>query len=278
MTRIDRRISKRDRRIYDLAWDYLIAMDKRITPKMVERYMHPREYRNLHQLNRKLLDSVRNTGRAQNVITPADLDRLAVLLRGFSPRFIVAQYGAPDGSRKLIAEVERLLAPKKLETASRSLWPKFCRSVVSSSRFLAQFKSAADFYEWAREFESLDERSKAALPLLIAEKVKGLGFPTACNFLKEVGLTQFGKPDVYLKRMFTDLDLCNGDSDLEVFEAILRVARNVAVTPYRVDKVFWLIGSGKLYYHKAIKMASHEKPFIAWVQSKESPGLRIGKR
>lgn len=33
------------------------------------------------------------------------------------------------------------------------------------------------------------------------------------------------------------------DSNYEGFNAVARVARNAGVTPYNVDKLFWLIGS-----------------------------------
>ena len=38
-----------------------------------------------------------------------------------------------------------------------------------------------------------------------------------------------------------------GSSDYEVFKAVARVARNASVTPYDVDKLFWLVGSGYFY-------------------------------
>lgn len=38
-----------------------------------------------------------------------------------------------------------------------------------------------------------------------------------------------------------------GSSDYEVFKAVARVASNADVTPYNVDKLFWLIGSWKFY-------------------------------
>ena len=45
-----------------------------------------------------------------------------------------------------------------------------------------------------------------------------------------------------------------------------RVARNVGVTPYNVDKLFWLIGSGYFYEDQDVgnggRIGSRKKQFI----------------
>ena len=65
------------------------------------------------------------------------------------------------------------------------------------------------------------------------------------RFHKELGYVNFPKPDVHLRDIFTALELCqDGDDDDQLFKAIIRVAGNANVTPYNVDKTFWLIGSG----------------------------------
>lgn len=90
-----------------------------------------------------------------------------------------------------------------------------------------------------------DDRARPALPLLLQNKVNGFGLALACDFLKELGYVKYAKPDVYLKKIFTSLELCSAKaSDYDVLEAIIRVAQHAGVTPYKVDKVFWLIGSG----------------------------------
>jgi hypothetical protein len=59
-----------------------------------------------------------------------------------------------------------------------------------------------------------------------------------------------------------------------VFKAVARVASNVGVTPYNVDKLFWLIGSG--FYedphigHKGM-IGSLKKQFIEVAQIELEP-------
>ncbi len=114
---------------------------------------------------------------------------------------------------------------------------------------MAQFPAAKEFYEWV-DFFNDDDRARPALPLLIHQEVFGVGFALACDFLKELGYTKFAKPDVHLIKIFVGLELCPPGptpSPSQVFKSIIRVADNVKKTPYDVDKLFWLVGSGNFY-------------------------------
>jgi len=72
---------------------------------------------------------------------------------------------------------------------------------------------------------------------------------------------------VHVKDIFWAIGLCHwGTSDYDVFKAVARVARNVDVTPYNVDKLFWLIGSGyfydDLYIGNKGRIGGRKKQFI----------------
>ena len=77
---------------------------------------------------------------------------------------------------------------------------------------------------------------------------------------------------MHIKEIFQELGLCPwGTSDYEVFKAVARVARSVGVTPYNVDKLFWLIGSGNFYENPEIgingKIGRRKKQFIEKAQT-----------
>ncbi len=89
--------------------------------------------------------------------------------------------------------------------------------------------------------------------MLLSAEVDGFGFALACDFLKELGYFNFGKPDVQIKDIFKGLGLVDqAANDYQVFKAISRVAKSNSVTAYHVDKLFWLVGSGFLYNDKTI--------------------------
>ncbi len=127
-----------------------------------------------------------------------------------------------------------------------------------------QFESANDFYEFIDFFDE-DERTSAALPLLLDQELEGFGFALACDFVTGLGYENFSKPDVHIKDIFEGIGLSSrGSSDYEVFKAVARVARNSGVTPYNVDRLFWHIGSGYIHGepHVGNKISSRKNEFI----------------
>jgi hypothetical protein len=71
---------------------------------------------------------------------------------------------------------------------------------------------------------------------------------------------------VHLKAIFKALHLSRTDGDYDVFKAIIRVAENARVTPFHLDKLFWLIGSGDFYLDAGIKAGRNRDRFIAYAQ------------
>lgn len=158
-------------------------------------------------------------------------------------------------------------------------WYKWSCTIVDSAKFVSGFKDASDFDEFVKRFD-YNAISRMALPLLIKSKIRGIGFVLACDLLKELGYTNYPKPDVHMIDVFYGICLCEAISNssnssnsseeklISVFEAIERMAddcRTVddSVTPYKVDKVFWLICSG--YYYKErqpIRIKGHKKELI----------------
>lgn len=145
-------------------------------------------------------------------------------------------------------------------------WHKWSRSVVDSAKFLCDFKDADDFKEFVKCFD-YNVSTRMALPLLISEKISGIGFALACDLLKELGFTDYPKPDVHLIEIFSALGLSE-DDPISTFEAIVRMSDiceevDPTATPFKVDKVFWLIGSGR--FHKEtpeITIGRHKEEFI----------------
>ena len=107
--------------------------------------------------------------------------------------------------------------------------------------------------------------TKMALPLLISTKISGIGFSLACDCLKELGFLDYPKPDVHLIEVYSQLGLSKKDP-ISVFEAIVDMAEfckeiDPDVTPYKIDKIMWLICSGK-FYLDGISIGKHKEDFI----------------
>ena len=97
-----------------------------------------------------------------------------------------------------------------------------------------------------------------ALPMILAAEIYGIGYPLACDFLKELGFVDYGKPDVHVIDIFVGIGLCQPKpKPYQVQKVITKIADAASVTAYNVDKLFWLIGSGKFYNHKHLGKNGH---------------------
>ncbi len=124
-------------------------------------------------------------------------------------------------------------------------WVKYSKAVLSACNFMSQFKDADDFNHFVNLF-SYNESTAAALPMLLSKEIYGMGFALGCDFLKELGYDQYPKPDIHLIDIFSELGLSDRN-EFNCYKAIIRMARIVNETPYKVDKIFWLISSGNYY-------------------------------
>ncbi len=244
-----------DKEIYKSAVDFLLSF-KEVTKSdlkkhLVSEFEKPNDLKIIY---RKLCESAQNKQMSSKVIgnSIGGIENLKFVLFDFDPHKVVEKFNKSD-AEKLLNEVREKLKPTgQIRTTNRSLWPQFCQSVIDSAHFLSAFEKAEKFYDWANFFAN-DTKAKPALPLMISIEVSGIGFPLACDFLKELGFDEYGKPDVHLKDIFKALNIIDPKEksvtkqDYSTLKAIDRIAKANNLTSYAVDKVFWLIGSGNFY-------------------------------
>ena len=261
-----------------MAMDYLLGLDASgVTQELLDKYLHlsknairPSSLSGIYQW---LLVSAQNANMRAGVIGGAlgGVENLGLVLCDFEPLMVLRKF--PDGWEQILDEIEKTLNPTGLiRRTPRSIWPKYCQTILSAAQFLEQFSTVDEFYNWVDHFDK-DELTRAALPLIIETEIAGIGFSLACDFLKELGNINFAKPDVHLREIFIALKLCSSNAgDYEVFKAVIRIAKNCEVTPYNVDKLFWLIGSGYFNEDKQIgkngRIGSHKADFIEYAQNR----------
>ncbi|OPY49887.1 MAG: hypothetical protein A4E49_02969 [Methanosaeta sp. PtaU1.Bin112] len=239
-----------DRKAYELAREFLLNIPG-VTEIIIEKYQNLPSFRpkpsTKNELYRDLLESAQNANMKTKVVGEAigGVDKLALISNDFDPEYILKSYAS---KWDVLDQIVQKLNPRgKIRRTQRSIWPRYCQTILSAAEFIDRFDSADEFFEWVDCFDR-DDRSRACLPMLLDHEIEGFGFALSCNFLKELGYVNFPKPDVHLRDIFTALALCDdGIDDYKLFKAIIRVARNAKVTPYALDKIFWLIGSGNFY-------------------------------
>jgi hypothetical protein len=269
-----------DRAAYVLAKDFLLhsGAGKGLTPELIEKYLHLSTPRpgTLAGLYEHMLESAQSANMKAGVIggSVGGVGNLGRVLCNFEPAEVLEKYRS--GWEGVLDDIVAQLKPRgSVPRTSRSIWPRYCRSVLSGASFLSQFSTAADFYRWVDLFGG-DERARPALPLLLAQEIDGFGFALACDFLNGLGYENFSKPDVHVKDIFGSLGLCPpGAGDYEVFRAVGRLARNAGVTPYNADKLFWLVGSGHFYDDPHVgnkgRIGRHKKEFIEVARERLEP-------
>ena len=135
-------------------------------------------------------------------------------------------------------------------TRRNNLWRQYAKSLHDITSFLIPFDSpngsSESFFGYVGENCGSKEHAWS-LAEEISHHIRGMGPPLVCDALKEIGVTNFAKPDTHIKYIFRRLGLCHGAGDREVFYSVCDFAENVNVMPSQVDKVFWLIGSGNFY-------------------------------
>jgi len=226
----------------------------------------------ISELFRRLLLSAQNTNMKPGVIGGAvgGFNNLGKALYSFNPKKTLKRFdGQPEA---LLDHIVETLNPRgEIRREARSIWPKYCKTILSAAAFLNQFSSEHEFYEWANSLYT-NKKSMPALPMILAAEVEGIGYPLACDFLKELGFIEYGKPDVHVIDIFVGVGLCDPKPHpYQVQKIIMQIAEASGVSPYNVDKLFWLIGSGRFYQHKYLGKDGHigrmKEEFIAEINA-----------
>jgi len=157
----------------------------------------------------------------------------------------------------------------KMEVEKKNnAWVLYTKGVLSCARFISNFKDYEEFDDFITSFFSY-EFTTAALPMVLEKEIFGFGFPLACDFLKEIGYTQYAKPDVHIKDILNSLKLIDSRKDYDVFKKIIKISKILKKDPVVVDKIFWLIGSGKFHLSTPpFEIGSQKEAFLEYIKTK----------
>lgn len=243
-----------DIRAYKEAKAYLLEnTPPEVTEDVIEYYLdtHNVVGKNvkLNDVYFQLLASAQSANMKTSVIggSIGGIDKLGSVLFDFCPTEVLNEF-----SNKPEYLLDQIIKKGKVRRTQKGIWPKYCKTILSAAEFFVQFDHADEFFKWAQYFYE-DKKTIAALPLILEAEIYGIAFALACDFLKELGYVNFGKPDVHIIEQFEALGLVGvKSSNYQVLKAITRIADNVGVSAYNVDRIFWLIGSGNFYDHRHI--------------------------
>ena len=76
---------------------------------------------------------------------------------------------------------------------------------------------------------------------------------------------EFIKPDTHINDIAQGLGITRSSRNYQIFKDVEAYCARINVTPYAVDKVFWLVGSGN-FYLSGIKVNSSKHDFISSIK------------
>ena len=140
--------------------------------------------------------------------------------------------------------------------SKKNFWRRWAKGIMDSCRYLTKFKTPKDFNDYFRSFNGdlggVEE---------IKDSIWGIGFALSCNILKDLGFTDYCKPDTHLIDVLSKTGFC-GKDQRTVFYKVRQIAKANNITPYHLDSIIWLICSGYYYKHDGVKIGSHKKEYI----------------
>lgn len=245
---------------YNKAKAYLLTFDL-VTEEMLEDHINEWQKRKpstIQDLFKAFLLHVQNRQGMPNSI--GDIENLSKLLFGFDHIKVANAYS--DWGALFDAIKENSYSPpgRMVRDNNKNYWVIYCKAIISIVEFLSGYKTLDDFNKFVDGFLT-NEQPKLALPLLLSEEIFGFGFALACDFLKENVSPQFIKPDTHINDIAQGLGITKSDKNCQIFKDVEAYCARVKVTPYAVDKVFWLVGSGN-FYLSGVKVNSSKHEFI----------------
>jgi hypothetical protein len=244
--------------------DEIIAKHPNLDSSILEKHLQQEsKFDNILDANCRLIESLSNRNMMASVIGFSKRKKeMSPILFGYDPHRILSTYKDAD---ELLGKFKSEFNLQNIQS-KRSLWRKFSEGIISGSNFMASFRDKEDFDSFIKTF-ARNKYTKAALPMLLSKEIRGFGFALACDFLKELGYRDYPKPDTHLIKIFHDLELSKSAEPYEVYKSIIEMAEVVGEDAYTVDKIFWLISSGRFYLVN-IETGRNRDKFIKIIKTK----------
>ncbi|MCA9896616.1 MAG: hypothetical protein H6654_14665 [Ardenticatenaceae bacterium] len=249
------------------ARNYLLSFDD-VNENILDAQLHEwkeRKPTNLEDLFRAFLLHAQNRQGMPNSV--GDISNLSSVLCDFQPKKVGEIYSSWEDIFDAIVASEYSPPGRMVKENSKSYWVIYCKSIISVAKFLSSYESISEFDAFVDGFLT-NEYSRLALPLLLKEELFGFGFALACDFLKESGYPHFIKPDTHINDIARGLGITSASNDFQIFKDVVAYCRRINVVPYELDKLFWLVGSGR-FYNFNVKIPSSKWEFIQIIRAKE---------
>lgn len=251
--------------LYDYAVYYLKKHTVGLTDSILNEYFKVNKAESLDEAFKRGVASVNDNNRRTmaNPIAYFKPDRKAAIdkvLCGLSLNAVRAKYG--DDVNKLWNDFCTQVVPNS-EQSPRGAWYKFAENIITLVAYLSEFRDIDELYAVFEKAQSVEE--KINLINTVSAKVKWWGFAMASNWIKDMGMTEFCKPDQHVRAIINGI-YQTGENEKKIFAKVIEIAKKCNVSPFVLDRVLFLVGSGDFYGqgHEHIKKSynGNEQDFI----------------
>lgn len=197
----------------------------------------------LDNIYKRLLISCQNRNMMSSVIKfDKREEKLADILEQFNPSKILKKYKSGEELYKVFEQTKEF----EINKEHNELWKSFAQSVIDGARFISRFDSVEAFKKMIGNVASYFPGTMM-IPRLICGEIRGMGEALACDFIKEIGYVEYAKPDVHINYIIRAV--CHNEkmTAKEILEKVQQIAKEAGVSAFSVDKILWLIASGKYY-------------------------------
>lgn len=140
---------------------------------------------------------------------------------------------------------------EKIHPQGEKSWKLFSRNICGVAEYLSQFDSIDEMFFILNKPQNADERIQLARSIESCN-ITLWKYKMVCNWLKDIGVNGFTKPDSVLSYIFSELNLAE-DEEESVFKAVNLMADDNNKSVFFVDMVFWLIGNSSPFVKKEIE-------------------------
>lgn len=252
--------------IYKKALEYLWEHSQGLTQEILDTYLDDKRKTTLNEVFEVAVYSFRdwNPQFGKSGIKEHK-EEIEALFNGFDLQYFNQNIGTlPDD------ELDALF--KKAFGGSNNAYKKVKENVCCTAKFLSEFKNVIELYAYLDSFDSTKEDERNKLIRIIADRVKWWGAALVPNWLKDIGMSNYSKPDDHVKFIISELGL-SSNNDYDVIEAVFNIAEDYKsidsqVSAFKLDRILWLIGSRNFYNHKDIvSFNGNKNEFIEIVKS-----------
>ncbi|MCP4352095.1 MAG: hypothetical protein GY795_42065 [Desulfobacterales bacterium] len=245
---------------FNIGREYLLSFDD-VTEEMVDVQLNAWKNQKLSSLPdvyKAILNHAKNRRGMPNSI--GDIDNIKHLLHDFDHKKVFELYNDWGAIFDAVIEDDYVPRGRMEKDNNKNHWVIYCKAIYSAAEFLTLFETYDEFSLFIEGFWT-NEYTKLSLPLLLSKEIFGFGFALACDFIKENISPEFLKPDTHIRDIALGLGITKSENDFVIYRDVEKYCHDIDRLPYEVDKLFWLVGSGKFYMFN-IKIDSNKFEFI----------------